>query len=95
MCCVPPVVLPLPGTRTVVDLREILVTLLERLCAWPLADECLDRIRMNLARAVCRGSLFWQHDRNEALRKWLQLAGGQLQRSGKHVPSFNHCPVVL
>ena len=70
MCCVPPVVLPLPGTRTVVDLREILVTLLERLCAWPLADECLDRIRMNLARAVCRGSLFWQHDRNEALRNW-------------------------
>eukprot|EP00439_Symbiodinium_sp_Y106_P024034 s5831_g2.t3 len=54
------------GTRTVVDLREILVTLLERLCAWPLATEHFGEF-----------DLYIRHTSQAEVKSWLTaLEGG-------------------
>ncbi|CAE6970998.1 PAPS1 [Symbiodinium natans] len=53
------------GTRPVIDLREILVTLLERLCAWPLATEHFGEF-----------DLYIRHTSQAEVKSWLTALDG-------------------
>lgn len=64
------------GTRTVVDLREILVTLLERLCAWPLATEHLGEF-----------DLYIRHTSQAEVKSWLTALEGGFPVKRAHRPT--------